>query len=294
MTADHDEVPEGHDEHRLHGLRPGSHDRDAAAHASRRGLGASATAPRRAGSVARSWADAPGWAPAAAASRAASSSCRAVSSGSGRSSRSMTSHARREPDEREDEGAAQLGQAERPGEGRPGTDEVGPDHRADRRGPDDDRRGPGHGASGSREVGGGIPRLVVGGGAAAEEEHADDEERERARPRRPRARAPAPTKARLRPSRSPSRRPRAAVARATGIVMRAVPSTCAVVPTPASASLPLELLGEQRADGDAGRHADTAEHLRRDEGADDPALQGWRRSAATGASDHVGGSHVSS
>ncbi len=177
--ADHDEVAESHDEHRLHGLRPGSHDRDAAAHRavvvgrvgshrlrrpSRRATrgGARPAGPRRCSSRGSSVVELP-----RGQQRV-------------RSQQPVDDEPRQtEPDEREDEGAAELGQPERLGDCRPGTDEVGPDHRADRRGPHDDREVPAT-ARRLREVGGGIPRLVVGGGATPEEEHADDEERERA------------------------------------------------------------------------------------------------------------------
>ena len=53
-----------------------------------------------------------------------------------------------------------------------------------------------------------------------------------------------------------------------------MPSTWAVVPTTGECLGAAELLGEQRADGDAARHADTTEDLRADEGPNHLALQG--------------------
>jgi hypothetical protein len=70
-----------------------------------------------------------------------------------------------EPSEGEDEGASQLGQAEHAGEALTGADEVGAEHRADRRRPDDDREVT-PAVLRQREVGCGIPRLAVGARAA--------------------------------------------------------------------------------------------------------------------------------
>ncbi len=68
--------------------------------------------------------------------RAASSSAREVRSGSGRSSRLMTTSDEGEAGEGEDEAADEVGQADELREGPTRPDEVGSEDRPDRRGPD--------------------------------------------------------------------------------------------------------------------------------------------------------------
>ena len=201
------------------------------------------------------------------------SSARAVSSGSGRSSRSTTSHASTKPTSEKRNVPASSGRPRRVRERLARSDEVRARRRSRSSWPR--RRSTGHGPGARARRG--RPRHTSPGCWRWCRRRRGTCRRRRAgtsAARRRRARAPHRRTPRPGPSRRPTRRPRAAVARATGIVEQRGAEHLGGRADARERLGAAEVLGEQRADGDAARHADPAEDLRPDEGADDLALQG--------------------
>ncbi len=178
-------------------------------------------------------------------------------------------------------GPGEAWQSEGRRDGGARADEVGADDTADGRRPDDDGQvTPAVGRQ--REVGRGIPGLVVGRRGAPEQQARDQEEREAADD----ARDDQPEGAGESED-VPEDEAGAAAScgheadHGNGDEGRAEDLEGAAEAGPAGRAR--DLLGEERPDGDAGREADAAEHLRADEGGDGAALSA-RTSAAQGHS----------